>query len=191
MMHGDPLREAFERFRAHEPYIRRIVSGIVRDEARVDDVIQETYVVALSNGAAVENPRRWLARVARNFALLALRRESRRTRNEQAAARRAPVGSVDSAIADAEARLRVFRALRRLPAIDRHLISLRYAEKTNFLDIGLRLGLSAEAARSRVRRALDALREAMSEAYESSTPRPWWRPDLLPGFESPDPRAFA
>lgn len=186
----DPLREAFERFREHEPHIRKIVQRILRDSAQADDVIQETYVVALANGAAVRDPRRWLTRVARNFALLARRRESRRTRNEQAAPRREPAGPVDSAIADAEARLRVFRALRRLPALDRNLLSLRYAEKTNFLDIGLRLGMSAEAARSRVRRALDALREAVNEAYESTTPRSWWRTDLLPGFESPDPRAF-
>lgn len=187
----DPLREAFERLREHEPHVRGIVLGIVRDPGRVDDVIQEMYVVALAHADRVRDPRRWLARVARNFALLSLRRDSRRTRNEQGAARRDPVEPVDDAIADAEARLRVFRALRRLPSLDRNLLSLRYAEKTNFLDIGSRIGLSAEAARSRVRRALDALREAISEAYESTTPRAWWRTDLLPGFESPDPRAFA
>lgn len=190
-MTRDPLREAFERFREHEAYVRRIVLGIVRDPAQADDVIQETYVVALAKGEAVHDPRQWLARVARNFALLARRRDSRRTRNEQGAARKDPIEPVDDAIADAEARLRVFRALRRLPALDRNLLSLRYAEKTNFLDIGSRIGLSAEAARSRVRRALEALREALGEAYESTTPRSWWRTDLLPGFESPDPRAFA
>ncbi len=187
----DPLREAFERFREHEPYVRRIVRGIVRDPAQADDVMQETYVVALASGGRVRDPRRWLARVARNFALLARRRDSRRTRNELSAGRRDHVEPVDDAIADAEARLQVFRALRRLPALDRHVLSLRYAEKTNVLDIGTRIGLSAEAARSRVRRALEALREAISEAYESTTPRSWWRTDLLPGFESPDPRAFA
>jgi RNA polymerase sigma-70 factor (ECF subfamily) len=188
---GDPLRDAFERFREHEAYVRAIVLGIVRDPAQADDVMQETYVVALANGGGVRDPKRWLARVAKNLALLARRRSSRRTRNELGAARRDPVAPVDEALADAEARLRVFRALRRLPALDRHVLSLRYAEKTNFLDIGARIGLSAEAARSRVRRALDALREAISDAYESTTPRPWWRTDLLPGFESPDPRALA
>jgi RNA polymerase sigma-70 factor (ECF subfamily) len=187
----DPLREAFERFREHDSYVRRIVATIVRDPEQADDVMQEAYVVALANADKVQDPRRWLARVARNFALLARRRASRRTRNEHEAARRDPVAPVDEALADAEARLRVFRALRRLPALDRNLLSLRYAEKTNFLDIGARIGMSAEAARSRVRRALDALREAIGETYESTTPRPWWRTDLLPGFESPDPRAFA
>jgi len=190
-MTRDPLRDAFERFREHEPYVRRIVLGIVRDRAQADDVMQETYVVALANGNAVRDARRWLARVARNFALLTRRRESRRARNELGAGRRDPVEPVDDAIADAEARLRVFRALRRLPALDRHVLALRYGEKTNFLDIGTRIGLSAEAARSRVRRALEALRDAISEAYESTTPRAWWRTDLLPGFESPDPRALA
>jgi RNA polymerase sigma-70 factor (ECF subfamily) len=185
----DPLWDALERFRVHEPHVRRIVLGIVKDPARADDVIQETYVVALSSGQAVRDPRRWLARVARNFALLSLRREGRRARNERDAAQTAAAGPVDEALADAEARLRVFRALRRLPAIDRHLLSLRYAEKVNFLDIGSRVGLSPEAARSRVRRALEALRDAIRGAYESSTP--WWRSDLLPGFESPDPRAAA
>lgn len=185
----DPLRDQFERFREHEPHIRRIVLRIVRDPARADDVIQETYVVALSSGGAARDPRRWLARVARNFALLARRRDERRARNERAGARLGAARPVDEAIADAEAHRRVFRALRRLPAIDRHMLTLRYAEKVNFLDIGARVGLSAEAARSRVRRALDTLREALSDAYESTTP--WWRSDLLPGFESPDPRAVA
>lgn len=188
-MSGDPLRDAFERFREHEPFLRRVVLGIVGDPARADDVIQETYVVALSSGDAARDPKRWLARVARNFALLARRREARRARNERQGARSAATGPVDDAIADAEARRRVFRAMRSLPAVDRHMLTLRYAEKANFLDIGARVGLSAEAARSRVRRALDTLREALSDAYESTTP--WWRADLLPGFESPDPRAVA
>jgi RNA polymerase sigma-70 factor (ECF subfamily) len=187
----DPFREAFERFREHEAYVRGIVLGIVRDPGRADDVMQEAYVVALVNAARVRDPRRWLVRVARNFALLARRRDSRRVRNEHGAARRDPVAPVDEELAEAEARTRVFRALRRLPPLDRALLSLRYAEKTNFLDIGTRVGLSAEAARSRVRRALDALRDAVGETYESTTPRPWWRTDMLPGFESPDPRAFA
>ncbi len=182
-----PLNSAFERFREHEPHLRRIVLRIVRDPARADDVIQETYVVALSSGGAVRDPGRWLARVARNFALLARRREARRARNERDGARPGATRPVDEAIADAEAHRRVFRALRRLPAVDRHMLTLRYAEKVNFLDIGSRVGLSAEAARSRVRRALDTLREALSDPYESTTP--WWRSDLLPGFESPDPRA--
>jgi RNA polymerase sigma-70 factor (ECF subfamily) len=187
----DPFGEAFDRFREHEPYVRGIVLGIVRDPAQADDVIQEAYVVALATATPVRDPRAWLARVARNFALLSLRRRSRRARNEQGAARPDPVAPVDEALADAETRQRVFRALRRLPSLDRSLLSLRYAEKTNFLDIGTRVGLSAEAARSRVRRALDALRKAMDDAYESATPRAWWRTDLLPGFESPDPRTFA
>ncbi|HEX5135712.1 MAG TPA: sigma-70 family RNA polymerase sigma factor [Planctomycetota bacterium] len=188
-MERDPLRGAFDRFREHEPYIRRIVLGIVRDPARADDVIQETYVVALSSGRAARDPRQWLARVARNFALLSRRRDARRARNERLGARHDATGPVDEALADFEARRRVFRAMRRLTAIDRHMLTLRYAEKTNFLDIGARVGLSAEAARSRIRRALQTLREALSDAYESTTP--WWRADLLPGFESPDPRAFA
>src|SRR5262245_61222079 len=187
----DPLREAFERFREHEAHVRRIVEKIVRDPEQTDDVIQEAYVVALAHASSVLDSRGWFVRVAKNLALLARRKASRRTRNEQAAARRDPVAPVDETIADAEARLRVFRALRRLPALDRNLLSMRYAQKINFLDIGTLIGTSAEAARSRVRRALDALREAIGETYESTTPRPWWRTDLLPGFESPDPRAFA
>jgi RNA polymerase sigma-70 factor (ECF subfamily) len=191
MEHGvtNPLRDAFERFREHEPFIRRIVLGIVGDPARADDVIQETYVVALSSGRAARDPRRWLARVARNFALLSRRREARRARNERDGARPGEALPVDEAIANAEAHRRVFRAMRRLPAIDRHMLTLRYAEKHNFLDIGASVGLSAEAARSRVRRALETLREALCGGYESTTP--WWRADLLPGFESPDPRAVA
>jgi RNA polymerase sigma-70 factor (ECF subfamily) len=188
-MECGPLRDAFERFREHETYVRRIVLRIVGDPARADDVMQETYVVALSGGRTVRDPRSWLARVARNFALLSLRRDARRTRNERNGARHDAAQPVDAALAAAELHRRVFRALRSLPALDRHLLSLRYAEKTNFLDIGHRVGLSAEATRSRIRRALTALRDALGGAYESSTP--WWRTDLLPGFESPDPSAIA
>lgn len=54
---GDPVREAFDRFRKHDSHVRAIVLGIVRDENRAEDVMQEAYVVALGRGDRVKDPR--------------------------------------------------------------------------------------------------------------------------------------
>ena len=72
----------------HEPFIRRIAGALLRGDPRVDDVVQQTLVVALDGG-----PRRpaalraWLAGIARNLARGMIRSDAARVRTERRAAR--------------------------------------------------------------------------------------------------------
>ena len=53
----------------HEPFVRAVVRGLVSDEGRVQDVLQETWLRALGRGPQSPGSlRAWLARVARNLA---------------------------------------------------------------------------------------------------------------------------
>lgn len=56
-----------------------------------------------------------------------------------------------------------------LPVTDRHAVLLRYFEQRNFLAIGKELDLSEDAARMRVARALDHLRERLASRGVKST----------------------
>jgi len=62
-----PLAE--EQLLEHAAFLRRLVSGLVLDANRVDDVVQETYLRALSQSPRhARNVRGWLAAIARNLA---------------------------------------------------------------------------------------------------------------------------
>ena len=53
----------------HEPFVQAVVRGLMSDEARVQDVVQETWLVALRRPPRADVPMRsWLARVAGNLA---------------------------------------------------------------------------------------------------------------------------
>lgn len=178
----------FDRYYAHEPSMKRVAWRILRDEELARDVVQEAFIVALTHTERVDNPKHWLVRVTRNLALLAIRRASRRRRHEENADAREAGRPVDAQLAQFETRGRVFRAMRTLDPLDKSLLFFRFAEQENYLDIAIRFDMTTEQARSRVRRALARLRgvtERPPEIDES------WFPDCLPGFESPDPRAFA
>ena len=63
----------------HEPFVRAVVRGLLTDEARVQDVLQETWLTALRRPPRDAGAlRSWLARVASNLAKDSHRGRSRR-----------------------------------------------------------------------------------------------------------------
>ncbi len=156
--------DAFEAlYRAWHPRVlalARACSG--RDEAFCLDVTQEvmlrlaTRVPSLADGRALGA---WLARATVRASVDALRRESRRTRRERAAAGREGVeereGAVDGAWLRAQVRL--------LGATDFDVLHAHLVQRATLREAGLAAGVSEGAATGRVRRVLAKLRAAARE----------------------------
>jgi RNA polymerase sigma-70 factor (ECF subfamily) len=171
-----------EQLLAHEGWIRGLARGLVADDSRADDVVQETWMTALRapprTGGAV---RAWLASVVRSRAADARKAEKRRVALETAASRRDDVGSGRDPVADAAAATEIHRRLTSaVMALDepyRSAVILRFFEGLPPRDVGARTGVPAETARTRVNRGLAMLR-ARFDAEDGGRRR--WTALLVP-----------
>ncbi len=164
-----------DELREHTDAVRRLARRILRDDARADDVVQETWLMALRRPPR-ERARlgAWLGRVARNFALRARRDDRRRRRHEEATADRtsgpspaAPSAAFSAApspgeiLAREETRRFLIEAVLALPEPYRTTILLRYFEELPPRDIARRQEVPVETVRTRLKRALPLLRAAL------------------------------
>lgn len=163
----------------HAGWLRGLVRGLIRGEQGVEDVVHDTWVVALERP-----PRRagalpaWLARVARNAAFSRRRRQIRAARRDRAAARAESVPSTDELVGRAEMHQRVVQAVLALEEPYRSTLLMRYFEDLSPQDIARRSGIPAGTVRSRLKRALDQLRRRFDR--ESGGGRAGWCAALLP-----------
>jgi RNA polymerase sigma factor (sigma-70 family) len=102
----------------------------------------------------------WLYQVTRRTAIDAIRRDARRQLREQVASEITAM----NAIADQWSQIEPIldEAMDILDGPDRVAVVLRYFENKSFREVGNILGTSEEAARKRVTRAIDQLREFFS-----------------------------
>jgi len=159
----------------HAGFLRGVVRALVRDEHEAEDVLQETYVRALAHGRP---PRAWLATVARNFARMLRRGEGRRLRRERAVARAEASPSAAERVERLELLERVVSEIRRLEPAQREVIVLRFYDALPVREVARRLGVPAETARTRLRRALATLRARLDAVCEGD--RRAWQLALLP-----------
>jgi len=165
-------------FDEHERFVRNLARSLIVDEARADDVVQETWLAVLEHPPRdVASPRAWLARVVRNAAYKTSRAERRRARREQAAARAEAVPSADD-LAEREAlRRRLIAAAESLEEPMRVTLLLRFVEDLPPREVARRLGVPVETVRSRVRLARERLRRELDREYGD---RHAWTLVLLP-----------
>jgi RNA polymerase sigma factor (sigma-70 family) len=119
-------------------------------------------LAALEHGQGVERPGAWTERVARNAAIDRWRVERRRS--ELAAhidVPGAPPRDPEAALLAGERRRTLRRALLALPRPQRQAALLRYHGELSFDGVAARLGTEPPTARTRVHRALAALRVRM------------------------------
>ncbi len=162
--------DGFERLVVlHEPRVRRLAHRLLgwRDNASVDDVVQDVFLAALKNlsrfrgDASVET---WLMRITINRCrshqrrqLVTLRwlREPRRDPE--------PTSGADAdALAD-ETRSLVRAAVAKLAAKEREVIVLNYLEEMPVKEIATLLNLSRGAVDVRLHRARAKLKESMKD----------------------------
>lgn len=150
---------------AHEGFVRSVVRGLVSDESARDDVVQETWLTALTHRPeAVVSVRGWLARVAERHARARWRGETRRRRREQTAAREEEVAAeVASARERLELRREVVAAVLALDEPYRTVVLLSYERGLAPAAIAELTGTSAATVRSQLHRARRRLRERLDQ----------------------------
>lgn len=158
---------AFEHLIQHEQFVRQTLRGLLRDESRVDDAVQETWLRALRRrDHAPSEPRPWLARIARNLAISHWRSDRRRERRELQVAPLADHGeSAAQSQLRVEMRQRVVTAILALDEPYRTVVLLRYEQQLDVAAIASRLARTPATVRSQLSRAHDLLRTRLDADF--------------------------
>ena len=157
----------------HSRWLRRLAHGLVRGPASADDLVQEVWMVALRRrGAAPPTGlRAWLAGIAWRVASQVARQEGRRARREELVAQgRSKAASERLDPGQSHARIELARnllgAVDELPGPMRDVVVQRYLEGHSAREIARERGEPLSTIRTRLRRALTRLRNALDQGGE-------------------------
>jgi len=138
------------------------------DSHRSEDLMQETYLVALRSVRNLANAasfRPWLMRIAQNLLIDARRRSQVQKQFQISAARPGPVSSAgvtpEEKLIQNERRQQVLDALRSLPEEYRLPLTLRYLSGDDYEAICSQLGLTNGSLRGLLHRGLKILRDRL------------------------------
>jgi RNA polymerase sigma factor (sigma-70 family) len=167
-----------EQLLAHAGWVKGLARSLVFDQARVDDVVQETWMAALGRGPrAARDTRAWLGGILRNVVRQQARGERRRRQREEAAARPERDESGTDLVAKAEWLRTLVDAVLELREPYRSTVLAVDLDGESAADLARRLGVSAATVRSRRARALAMLRERLDASHGD---RRAWSLALLP-----------
>ena len=170
---------------AQSAWMRSLACALVGAEA--DDLVQETWLRALTNApATVRDPRAWLARVMRNAARMKGRTATRRREREQRAARAEALPSTADLAAEAELHQLAAQSVLGLEEPYRTTLLLRYVRGLSPTEIAEHQSLSASTVRTRLERGLEQVREHLDRRHGGR--REAWVAWLLPNLHrTPSP----
>ena len=156
----------------HTQWLRRLATGLVGEGPDAEDLIQETWLAAVRRppralGQTPEEAglRSWLASVLRNRARVRLRSSNRRSWLERELERDGDEPSVAESVERASVQRELMDAVLGLQESWRDVVILRYFDDLPPREIGRRLGVPANVVRSRLHRALEALRARLDRAH--------------------------
>jgi RNA polymerase sigma-70 factor (ECF subfamily) len=151
-----------ERLLAQTAWVKRLAQTLARDAASAEDLVQDTFEVALrrppADVAHEGSLRAWLATVARNLAFSRAQAERRRTRREQQRARAELAESEERLLEIEELRAVLVRAVLGLPDSSREVVVLHFFEELSTAEVAQRLCVPRASVHKRLRRALAELR---------------------------------
>ncbi|HVY38185.1 MAG TPA: RNA polymerase sigma factor [Polyangia bacterium] len=128
------------------------------DPERGEDLAQELAVTLLESGGAARHAPAWLERVARNAAIDTWRVESRRAHLLPRLDADAPAADPEATLIDRERRRLVRGAVAALPRPQRRAALARFHADLSSEEAAARAGVAPATARTRLHRALAALR---------------------------------
>jgi RNA polymerase sigma factor (sigma-70 family) len=151
-----------ELVRRHIDWVHSVALRRVGDPDLAEDIVQAVFVL-LARKAASLRPGTllggWLFRTAGFMAKCSLRAESRRKNREEIASAMMTNAQPDESELLWERLVPCLdQAVAALPEADRSAVVLRYYEKRSLLEVGQHLGITEEAAKKRVSRAVEKLR---------------------------------
>ncbi|HZL34647.1 MAG TPA: sigma-70 family RNA polymerase sigma factor [Tepidisphaeraceae bacterium] len=165
---------------------------ILRDAHLAEDASQAVFVIltrkarSIGPGTPVAG---WLYSTSRYVCANLSKRERLRQRREHEAAARMPPCASSAAPAIADSSLALDRALARLARGDRNVLLLRVVEGNSLRQVGDALAISEDAAKKRVSRAIERLRQLFS-AEVGSLPSMAGMAELLNHSNIPVPGGF-
>jgi RNA polymerase sigma-70 factor (ECF subfamily) len=175
---------AFERLVArHEKPVWNFLRRFVANPTTAEDLLQEVFLRVVKSAHEKESDWRgtakfstWLYTIARNLCVDHSRRAVHRdaasldgpahagegdaTLHDRIAAADPPA---DALVADRQARVRIDRAIAALPADQREVFLMREVMELPFAEIAVVVGVSEPTVKSRMRYALEKLRNALVE----------------------------
>ena len=171
--------------RRHNQRVYRAIRAILRDEAEVEDAMQQAYLSAYLHLAEFEGSSRlstWLVRIAVNEALGRLRRDRRLVALSDALEGtemiQAPPESPEDTAERRELTAILERAVDGLPELYRTVFVLREVEGLSTADAADALGTNEDVVKTRLHRARALLHERLASLADSRTA------DLFP-FHAP------
>src|SRR6185503_12383894 len=165
-MRDAPSPLPVETLLGERPWVEALARSLVLDDATAHDVVQETWLTALTDPPRdVSALRGWLSRVVRNAAFQTHRRAVRRSRWESQVPERGADRSPEETVVKAEAHRRVVDAVMALGEPYRTAVLLRFFEDLPSEEVARRTGVPVGTARTRIRRALAALRTRLDRDH--------------------------
>ncbi len=149
------------------PVVRRYLRAMARDETRVDDLVQETFL-QLHRARRTYSPGRpvvpWALAIARHVFLMDCR--VRKRKYDPASAQideriAAHAGGQDELVMARDA---LHEGLKTLTPGTRQVVVMHHVAGWSFREIGERLGINSTAAKLRASRGMHALRARLSAA---------------------------
>jgi RNA polymerase sigma factor (sigma-70 family) len=151
----DAFRELVER---HLPMVYSAARRIVHDAHLAEEVAQNVFTTLAKKAKLIQQPQvvgGWLYNTTRHLSFNTVRGEQRRREREQTAL---AMQTLDLVPDDPRLTEYLEPAMSELDAEDRDTLVLRYLENRTLREVGAELGISEDAARMRVNRALERLR---------------------------------
>lgn len=146
-----------------------LVLGVARrrsnDPAMAEDIVQSVFVKLARSAPAIESDNEltsWLHRTTLNASIDAWRIEARRRERETGAAMDPTLTHAPEPQPWAQIAPEIDGLVQNLPPNDRQIVMLRFFEQLSMAEAGKRVGISEDAAKMRVGRALEKLRTALA-----------------------------
>ncbi|MGC3996694.1 MAG: RNA polymerase sigma factor [Anaeromyxobacter sp.] len=159
--------------RRYNGRVYRALRAILRDEAEVEDAMQQAYVrayVHLAEFRGEASFSTWLTRIAVNEGLGRLRAPVREVPLELGADAATEGPSPEEAAAARETMTLLERAIDGLAVHHRTVYVLREVEGLSTAEVARVLGITEDAAKVRLHRARLALRDGLAEAVGEAAP---------------------
>ncbi len=156
-----------ELVRRHLGWVYSVALRHLGNPALAEEVAQSVFVLLARKAGSLRSgstPGGWLFRTTRFVANRALRAERRRRTREETAASMIPLttSSDENEAVWKELEPYLEQAVASLSETDREAILLRFYQEKPLLEVGVCLGLSEEAAKKRVSRAIQKMREFLA-----------------------------
>jgi RNA polymerase sigma factor (sigma-70 family) len=137
-----------------------------RDTHRAEEITQAVFIILARKAGGISAKvvlTGWLYQAARLTAANALKENFRRQQREQQAYMESTLNSADTEDAWQQLAPVLDEAMSALRTADRDAVLLRYFENKPLAEVGAALGVSEDAARVRVNRALEKLRSLLAK----------------------------